>query len=446
MGMLASACARQGAPSGGPEDVRPPGVVRTFPEPLGRMTDLDGTVRFEFDERISERVQGGSLEEAVSISPRSGTVRVSHGSRSLTVGVEGGFLPDVVYRVTLNPVVSDLFGNRLADPFELVFTTGDGELVPTTLAGEVWDRVSGQPVQDALVVAAGTDGVVHQSSSDREGIFAFRYLPQGRFDIIAFRDENRNREVDSTEVQGATTVDMSAADTLLTDISVLEPDTAAAVVSEARALDSVTVAVTFDDYLDPAADASEIEVSISAAGAGAHAVQRIFHEGEYARYVEAVSDSLARLDSIDAAVADTAAPVADTVAPVADTIAQVADTVAQVVDPADTVRIRPPARPGPPTLQPLQGARPGPTQDGRRVLPGRRIVLLVSEPLTYDVEHEVRVSGVVNINGLTGGGGVAPLVLETPAVDTTSVDSLAAPDTGVVPDTGTGPSRPEGRR
>ena len=120
----------------------------------------------------------------------------------------------------------------------------------------------------------------------------------------------------------------------------------------------------------------------------------------------------------------------------------------------------------PPTrLDPLPGPRPGPTADGRRVLPGRRIVAQLSEPLVLDVEYEVRLSSVVNINGLPGGGGTAPLVWESPpppdtlaapdtlvtdtlvtdtlVTDTLVTDTLAVPDTGVVdtlsvPDGGAG--------
>ena len=144
-----ASCAQQEIPPGGPEDRRPPVVIQTVPEPLGDLEDLNASVTFRFDERISERVAGGTLASAFVVSPRSGDVRVSKGARSLEVHTEGGFRPGLVYRVTLQAVVSDLFGNQMADPFELVFSTGGGEPVPTTLAGEIWDRISGRAVADA---------------------------------------------------------------------------------------------------------------------------------------------------------------------------------------------------------------------------------------------------------------------------------------------------------
>jgi hypothetical protein len=417
---LTGACARQSLPPGGPEDRRPPVVVRTSPEALGTLSRLDAAIVFEFDERISEQVSGG-LQNVVTISPRSGELRVDHGRRTLTVNVAGGFRPGLVYRVTLNPVVSDLFGNRMSDPFELVFSTG-GEPEATTVAGEVWNRISGQPVPNATVYAIGPDSLVHQATTDADGIFAFRYLPAGPYEITAFEDLNRDTEVDSTEVQGTGPIEIARGDTLIFDLPILSPDTAPATVQAATALDSVTVAVRFDDFLDPALSASSIQVSLGREDGAAPDVARILHEVAYQEYVDEVMDSLARLDSIAAAEAaaagDTA--VADTLVP-PDSVLPV-DTLA----PPDSARVGAarPARPrGPPRLPPLQGSRAGTTADGRRVLPGRRIVLLLSPPLEPGVEYELRLAEVTNIAGLPGGGGTAPLVWE-PEPDGAAADTL----------------------
>ena len=439
-------------------------VVATSPEPLAVLTDLDAPVTFRFDERISERVSSGVLATAVTVSPRSGEIRVSKGSRSLEVRPEGGFRPGLVYRVTLHAVVSDLFGNQMTDPFELVFTTGVGEPVPTTLAGEVWDRITGRAVADAVVLAESPDGLIHQSRSDRDGIYAFRYLPVGDFTVTAFEDRNRDGTVDSTEVQGVTGVSVGMGDTSLVDVPILEPDTSAANVTDAEALDSVTVVVTFDDYLPPDADPAAWPVVVTVAdttpagvGVTAPGVERVFQEAEYADFFEMVADSFAVLDSLEAAQRerqrrtsararpDTAARPDTTVAR-PDTAPARPDTAAA---PADTVRIggagapsqeSPPVRVPPTELRPLQGERPGPTDDGRRVLPGRRIVVVLEEPLVYDVVYAVEVSGVTNLAGLDGGGGRAELVLERPPPPDSAgaaADSagLARDTSGVVPDT-----------
>lgn len=119
-----AACAQQGSPRGGPEDRRPPVVVSTTPDTFAIVPDFNGAIRFEFDERISEQVSGGTLDEAVIVSPRTGDLRVRHERRSIVIEVDGGFEPDRVYRVTLLPVIRDLFSNQMIDAFEIVFSTG----------------------------------------------------------------------------------------------------------------------------------------------------------------------------------------------------------------------------------------------------------------------------------------------------------------------------------
>ena len=72
------ACASQEAPTGGPQDLRPPVIVRTDPDTFGSLENLGDQVSFHFDERISERAAGGDLENAVSVSPNTGAVSYTH--------------------------------------------------------------------------------------------------------------------------------------------------------------------------------------------------------------------------------------------------------------------------------------------------------------------------------------------------------------------------------
>lgn len=380
--------------------------------------------------------------------------------------MEGGFRPGIVYRVTLQTVVSDMFGNQLRDAFELVFTTG-GEATPTTLAGEVWDRITGRGVPQVAVYAVDTDSLTHLSTTNREGIYAFRYLPGGQFQVTAFDDRDRDGEVDAEEVQGTASVSLSAGDTLLLDIAVLAPDTLPAVVMGAEVLDSVTVVIAFDDFLDPTQTVEVASASMSREEGSAPGIESLLQEADYSAYVDAVTDSFTRLDSLEQAEAAQAAALsaqrADSVAnagvPPPDSAAlqepplgadsvEAVDSVTAAAPvaaeaPAPEVGAAPQAveavstRRAPASLAPLSGARPGPVVDTDRVLPGRRLVLLLDAPLERDVEYTVQIFQVVNINRLGGGGGEAVFLLETPPVDTMTVDTLAAPDTSMAqPDTG----------
>lgn len=452
LGVSGVGCARQSAPPGGQEDRRPPVVISTYPESFATLDDPTATIRFDFDERISERSSSGSMDDAVTISPRVGEIRVSHGRRSLQISAEEPFRPDLVYRVTLDPVVSDLFGNQLTDAFELVFSTG-GEIVPTTLAGEIWGRSSGRAVAGALVHAVGSDSLVHVALSSPDGIYAFRYLPAGTFRVDAFEDVNRDGVLDTTEVQGFVPTSVAAGDTVFLDVAVLAPDTLPAVLMRAETLDSATVVVEFDDFLDPAWGPDTGALALSLEEGEAPLVSALYQEADYLALLETVADSFAVLDSIEAANAPPPVLAVDSLgpdslpagavpAPDSGVAAIPPDSVTAGDLPPDTfVAGRVPAEPvrpgrrGPPQLDALGGARPGPVEGTDRVLPGRRLVAILDGPLTADVVYDVQAAGAVNINGLTGGGGETTVLLPAPppdtiAIDTLEVDTLTLPDTG----------------
>jgi len=407
-------------------------VVRTEPESFSTMTDPDGRVRFFFDERISENIGDGDVQSAVTVSPLTGEVRVSRSGNSIAVQLEGGFRPGLVYRVTLLPVVSDLFGNRTTQPFEVVFSTGGNPDATATLAGEVWDRLSTQGVNGAVVQAVGSDSLVNVALADRQGVFAFRYLPAGDFVVTAYQDNDRNRRVGEREPQGSVSASLVAGDTALVEIPILAPDTTPAVPGGARALDSVTIVVEFDDFLDPSASADQVGVRLTREDGEAPLVTRLMHEREYEQYVDQVADSFARLDSIDAEAAQAAAQPPDSAT---DTLAVVApppgDSAGQAL-PAAPAR---PRRATPTRLTGSTGNRAAPTGRSR---PARRLVGLLDGPLVPEVEYRLRVTSVVNINGLGGGGGEVTLVYEPPppppAPDSAQVEPALPADSVAVPD------------
>ncbi len=411
--LFAMGCARQSAPPGGPPDSRPPVVIRTSPEGLASVPDFQGPVRFEFDERISEQAGGGTLDAAVTISPRTGAVRVSHGRRSLEVSLDGGFRSGVVYRVTLQPVVRDMFGNTLRDPFELVFDTG-AEPEETAVAGEIWDRVTGRGVEGAAVHAVGADSLTHVANSGEGGIYALRYVPSGSYALTAFQDQDADGNPDASEVRGTTVFDLAAGDTVFVDVPIMAADTTPAVLLAAEILDSVTVAVRFDDHVDPASDLGAARLEVRSPGGDAVDAEGVFHAAEWVRHVSQVRDSLARADSV--ARADTLA-LADTGTAEPDAAPSLETDSADMGVPGDTLDVaaadsvpgvapevaQTARRRGPPDLP--GGAIPGleAARARGRVLPGRRIVLVLRQPLAPDEVYTVQTEGVVNLNGLVSG-------------------------------------------
>jgi len=425
-------------------------VVGTEPDTFQVLSEgFRGPVRFHFDERISERPAGGTMDQAVVVSPRTGRVRVSHGRQSIAVDLDGGFRPGLVYRVTLLPVLRDLFNNQMPAPFEVVFSTG-GSYNASAVAGTAWDRITAEGV-DALEVLAfheAGDSTPYVARTDTAGVYVFRYLPPGAYRLVAYQDRNRNGEVDRMELQGSQSFQVAGADTLIVDAAVLQPDTTPARLTKATVLDSLTVLLEFDDHLDPQARSDLFTIGVTTEAGDDAGRVLVFHEREYVAWRSQLADSLDRLDSLEAAQrrADALEQAAERRAAMradsagADTVPS---PVAAIPRPQQVPRS---GRPIPPALPAGPGgARPrapaAPVAAGVEVLapdgsalPSRRLVLRLDRFLVAEAPYRVSVLTVVNINGVGGGSGETTVVRQLPQ-DTASVrDSAAVRDT-IPPDT-----------
>ncbi len=431
--LSALACARMGQPPGGPEDRIPPQVVATTPDTFAT---VDGPYReavvFRFNERISERPTQGELSDAVIVSPRTGQVEVEHSRESLEVSIIGGFRDSVVYRLTLRPVIRDMFQNSMLDAFELVFSTG-APIEPYVLAGRVTDRITGDAVEGARVNAVlrdpRPDTLIHTAVTDTGGVYAMRYIPPGIYRVTAFEDTNRNFEVDGFEPRGEELDGVDPpADTAVVEIALLEPDTTPARVVSVEVADSATLAIETDDHLDPTSPfLRDVTVEIALGEetdtvAPVPGVDSLFHTHEWERRAELV-DSLARVrqDSLARARADSLTTVADSLLASGDSAA--ADSVRTLAEQA----------------APAEAGGGGGQQDrqAREEEPRaeQTFYALLDRPLPVEVPYRVTVEGIVNINGVAGGGG-EETVVRLPPPDTAAPDTAAADTTGAPADTG----------
>ena len=396
---VVAGCARQGTPPGGTPDTVAPAIIVVRPAAGGEAEDLDESIRIEFNERISERITGGTLQDVVIVSPATGEARVSHGRSSLEVELEGGLQPGLVYAVAVQPMISDLFGNQMPEPFEFVFSTG-AEFHETAVAGLVVDRITGDAVAGLSIEAlpAGDadtpPGPAYRARTDQDGVYTLRYLPPGAYRITAVQDRDQNGVPDSFELQGIRVFELHATDTVLVNFPVLQPDPTGAVLVEAEVVDSATVLITFDDYLDPDEPLALVAALIESAEdeAPGPAVTGLIHEHRYRALRQA----------------EAAEMVTDTVA--ADTI--VVDSLPS--EPGDSLEV--PSAPGlfgagaPRPALPQRGRR-GPAGSGaaqrprgRNVLgltlPARTAYVQLAGPLTFGEPYHLVVRGAINLAGL----------------------------------------------
>jgi hypothetical protein len=259
LALLLGACAHIEPPEGGAVERAPLQLLETRPGDLAVIPRYTGPVIFTFEERLSERL----LEQAVSVSPQTSETRVRHRGRELRVELARGWEPNTIYHVSVAPTIQDLFGNRLAAPAEVVFSTGPA-LPATRLSGTVADRVTGRPERDARVEAVrAADSLVYATASDTAGAFAFRALPEGEYEVRAYRDLNRNRRLDPLEPRDQATLELRAGDTARVALRLLAPDTTPPQLVSTR-VERGNLELTFDDHLDPEQPLSPGQVTITA--------------------------------------------------------------------------------------------------------------------------------------------------------------------------------------
>ncbi len=477
----AATCAQPESPPGGPEDLVPPVVLETTPDTFAFVEPGVREFHVRFNERISERPRAGQLDDAVVISPSIGDVRVRHGRDAIRIESQDGLQPGIVYRVTVLPVINDMFSNSLRDPFDLVLSTGP-EFVPNVVAGMVEDRITGQAVPDVRVMARfgeGDDTLTHWNYTGTDGVFSLRYVPAAPFEVLAWQDRDRNAEIGDEPQSSSTGGEFARSpDTVFTILTLIEPDTTPPFLSSVTVQDSVTLHFEFDDYLepdlpgilfegqlvlDPSADSSVVVVmgdSVETLAAGEEPDDTV-GAAEPAAPVdpEVVGDSaiaVATSDSLEAQPGDSTLATPDDV-PVLDTVTvprgrdtiairfyhnheheirlqEVEDSLAAaaaqaLADSLAELGEAPPEAEEPETASDTAEAQPENVGLSGKLLPAQTLIGVLEEALIQGAPYEATVSGVMNIAGEPNGGGNEVVIWALPPPDTATADTtVAGPD------------------
>lgn len=419
---MLSACARQSFPPGGPPDERPPRIVATVPDTFAVVEPGGDRIEIRFSERISESPVEGPLRDAVVVSPATGEARVEHTRTGLRVDLLGGFRPGTVYRVTVLPVIEDMFGNRMVDSYEFVFSTGPA-FEEGVLAGAVTDRLEGEAVAGARVEAtprapeaepeAERERAPHVTFTDSTGIFALRYLPAGEYRLRAWNDRDRDREVGFLEPSDSRAVRLGPADTAVVELRLLPADTTAPELARTEAVSGRAIHLLFDDPLPEDDPGEGVQVRVTRGELGPEVpVAAVLSLADYVR----------RLDSLEVA------PVPDTVVvgiedPVPDTLRPAPDTAVARAEAAAEARRRLPT-----------GVDPE--------VPNPHLFVVLEREMEPGVEYRVEVSRVRNVQGVGGGGGEGAVIRPAPARQ--EEEPQEEPQQGVPPEESDGRSEDGG--
>ncbi|UCC48416.1 MAG: hypothetical protein JSV41_13295 [Gemmatimonadota bacterium] len=373
-------CANVAPPPGGPPDTTPPLLIAVEPDSYSVVSGFKDEVRFEFDESISER----NVPLAVTLYPFEARPRVGNGKRDVKVRPRAGWVADRIYHMRIEPVIQDLFNNAIDGPIHYVFSTG-APITENRVEGTVFDRITGRPlVLGRLDMVQLPDTLRYGIVADSQGVFGLGALPVGDYFAIGYDDVNNNNRADDFDRSDTISVSLGATDTLSLEFRVFRHDTLGPQLFELRSIDSLTVELGFDGYLDPEASLSTANIEMFAVADSAPiALDAVLHAWQYTAW----RDSVARARQAAADTLESETP-ADP-----GTLGEAAAR--------DTSAVQAPV----PERAPGAEQEPGPEQEEEApaILPDRRIYVIAAAPIPPDT-IVVRAQGILNLSGLEGGG------------------------------------------
>ena len=420
--LVGGACANIEAPPGGPPDQTPPILLGTVPESLGVYPDFHGRVEFIFNEVVSEGsspnlgLGSGTLERLLILSPSDEVPKISWRRNRVTLRPREGWRPNTVYRVQLLPGITDVERNSSDASTVLTFATG-GAMPSDTLRGQLINWPRGRAQAGGLILAIlMPDSLTYRAFADSAGRFAVGPLPAGEYLVYGVVDQDRNHRLGRRE--SFDSVRVASGENAVGVLWAFAHDTTGPRVKSLAIRDSLTITVSFTQYLDPLQ-------RVDSTAARVVLLPDSLPVGVKSLLPQAEHDSLyPNAAPRDSATADTTA----------------ADSAAAGRPPKGRPPHRPPALPaqpgdtaapkGPEVPDSLAGATDSAAQS---VLDERprlfdRLVLRLAEPLVPDGRYFISVSGIRNVNGVTGEGG-AGLVVPPPPPPPPEPDSLV-PVTG----------------
>lgn len=192
------ACARQGAPAGGPKDTRPP-EVDTLASTPNFSTRFDGRkIELKFDEWVVLADQATQIVVSPPLAKRPDVV-LKGKTVVLTFDKDEELRPQTTYTINFGTAVRDFRENNPAENLRFVFSTGDF-IDSLAFRGVVTDALTGEPVENVAVMLyeSQADSAIvlerpyYFARTDKVGLYQFSNLREGAFRVVAIEDGDQN--------------------------------------------------------------------------------------------------------------------------------------------------------------------------------------------------------------------------------------------------------------
>lgn len=208
--LLLSSCARQGYPTGGPKDEEAPVALGCKPDNGSRHFAKD-EFYIQFDEYV---VLKNPTDNILVSPPMKQQPEYTTKGKGILVKIKDTLQENTTYLFQFKEAIADFNEGNLLPSFEYVFSTGD-VMDTLMLEGRVLDPRTGNPWKETVTVMAYKDiksDVIALDDTiasyaqpdfvtrcDKEGYFAFHFIPDTVYRIVALEDKNRNLHVDASD-------------------------------------------------------------------------------------------------------------------------------------------------------------------------------------------------------------------------------------------------------
>ena len=270
LSLCLAACASEGFPPGGPEDLAAPVLVETDPAHRAVNATPEQAITLTFDEVIDDR-QLGELARIIRLNPDDPEFDIELDENVITLAPNEPLHEDLTYSVTVLAGIRDREGNASALPQSILFSVG-GE-VPITLSvvrARIVDE-SGGPAIGALYRLDNTaTGFGYTMTADSQGSIEAEAVAYGPYVATAWIERVRPEGWQMTEEPGARdTFELSeSARAYETTYTLAVVDTTAPIVTAVTTPESRLLRVTVDDAIPEGASLVPARIAVYEAAPG----------------------------------------------------------------------------------------------------------------------------------------------------------------------------------
>jgi hypothetical protein len=197
-------CAVQVPPSGGPKDVNIPKVIKIIP--VNKTLNFDRQeIHFIFDEFV---VLKNPEEQIVVSPPLEETPEYSVSGRNLKVSLRGALKRNTTYTINFGNAIADNHEGNVLENLCYVFSTGN-TLDSNIISGFIYNSFTAKPEKNIVVGLYSAnefyDSLIYKSKPEYfgktkdGGWFSIENIPNKRFVLVGFNDENKNLKYTKNE-------------------------------------------------------------------------------------------------------------------------------------------------------------------------------------------------------------------------------------------------------